>query len=887
MTAKCLVLSDDFDGWYFESTVNVNYFSEGGDAPGTWFGQGAEALQLRGAVDATELKRVLAGYHPRHNQSLVQFKRRKDLTTGQAETALAQPAVAHRPGFDLQFSVPKSLSAVWAVAPPALREQIEAALDRAVKATLAYAEEHLFLTRRGLDGHLRERAKLVVAMYDHITSRAGEPQLHRHCVANNVCQRADGSFGTLDSRALHNWARTLGPLFRSTLAVEVRGIGFNLVDATKEDGTRRGYFEVAGVSQALIDEWSTRQQQMKDFLEGTGDSLGNASAHAREHAAIQTRDAKPLHRPRQELHDEWRTVAAQHGFTPELAEALTQGRPEVAHDPTAYDRAWTQALANLTQSEAHFTERRLIQEVAEQLQTGQMTGAEIALRVSADLDQERDIVPLQPEGSDRCFTTKEMWQLEQELLTEVQLLNDRPGAQVPERIINQILRSNSYFNDEQQQAVRTMLSGESAICALTGVAGAGKSTTLKKVKEGLELAGYDVVGLAQSGIAKEGLAAATGMPSQTIASFLRPSELTKGERAKEQLVHATKQVERFLQGKTLYAKAELKLNEHSVVVIDEAGMNHTRLALGVLRQVREAGAKVMLSGDYRQLQPIEAGGPFRSITQLVSTSHLSVNIRQQDPQDREAVAALRDGRSADALRNYAERGRITVGENRRDAIHKLVDQWAANGGTRRPTQHVIFTQTRAEAAEANRLCQETRLEAAWTPHLISVRHGEQRFYRGDRILFHKTARRHGVENGFRGTVIGVDPIRRELRVKLDQQLTTTFGPPPKHGVVTIPLKKFAPSDITLGYAATTHKSQGCTVDHAYVLTGGRLTNQEMLYVQATRARKATHFFLDKAHAGPDFEDIIAAAGKSAAKDLAHDRAPRSRRGPELEREQEP
>lgn len=115
---------------------------------------------------------------------------------------------------------------------------------------------------------LRERLKWIVAMFDHVTSRNGDPLLHRHCVINNVCQRHDGTWGTIDSRTLHNWARTLGPLFRSTLAVELRKLGLELTEAKTAEGQSRGYFEVAGVPESLVKTWSSRREEMLEHLEG-------------------------------------------------------------------------------------------------------------------------------------------------------------------------------------------------------------------------------------------------------------------------------------------------------------------------------------------------------------------------------------------------------------------------------------------------------------------------------------------------------------------------------------------------------------------------------------------------------------------------------------------
>ena len=178
--------------------------------------------------------------------------------------------------------------------------------------------------------------------------------------------------------------------------------------------------------------------------------------------------------------------------------------------------------------------------------------------------------------------------------------------------------------------------------------------------------------------------------------------------------------------------------------------------------------------------------------------------------------------------------------------------------------HVV----RKGAAEVNRQCQKVILKGSRTPRILSVRHGEERFYRGDRVLFHKPYRQLGLENGYRGTVVSLDPIRRELKVRLDCQNDSAKSG--KQKLVTVPLKELGTSGITLGYASTTHKSQGATVDHSNILVAGHQTDSEMMYVQATRARLSTQFFVDRDHAGEELRDLIAAAAKSRSKVMSHD-----------------
>lgn len=131
------------------------------------------------------------------------------------------------------------------------------------------------------------------------------------------------------------------------------------------------------------------------------------------------------------------------------------------------------------------------------------------------------------------------------------------------------------------------------------------------------------------------------------------------------------------------------------------------------------------------------------------------------------------------------------------------------------------------------------------------------FHRGDRILFTRNSKRYGVQNGSLGTVAEVDAARQILTVKLDQGK-----------LVLVPVKDYA--HLKLGYALTTHKSQGATAENAHVLLGGPSQDRELSYVQASRARGTTRFFLDKLEAGDDLRDLCKQMERSRQKDLSHD-----------------
>jgi len=150
-------------GQYYLDLSREDYYLNGGEPPGWWWGAGATSLKLRGLVARHELQQLLDGFSPK-GERLTQNAGRDN----------------RRPGWDLTFSAPKSVSVLWSQADAEARRQIQEAHLAAVKAGLHYLETEAAFTRRGKAGLERERTGLLVAGFEHGTSRAGDPQLHTH-----------------------------------------------------------------------------------------------------------------------------------------------------------------------------------------------------------------------------------------------------------------------------------------------------------------------------------------------------------------------------------------------------------------------------------------------------------------------------------------------------------------------------------------------------------------------------------------------------------------------------------------------------------------------------------------------------------------------------------
>ncbi len=861
------------DGSYYTATVCANYYQEGGDREGQWCGEGARLLGLQGGVEADDLRSVLQGLKPKTDQPL-RHSTRSQKHRGQTQTHPNRCAA-----FDITFSVPSTVATLLACADRPLRGQIIHAVESAARTTLRSVEKHLPLARRGRAGATQEHAKLVAAMFTHMTNRNLDPNPHVHCVISNICQRNDGTWVAVNTKMLAQWTRTIGPLFRAALAQELRNLDLQLVQPQSDRGTPKPWFEIEGVPTELAKKWSSRRAEIMQAVGARGLSH-SASAKARANANLATRQSKQRTPPEAELIAKWQSQAAPYSFVPEKLVGTQQSVEPQSFD-LAYHKAWNSALHNITQEHSHFSYREVVQNIAEQLQTVGADPNELLQRVRVDLAESRDIVVLNSHEGRQRYTTREMWQLEEKMLATTDQLQNTPGAQVASSTLRKTLAKYPSISAEQSDAVEHLVQGRGALRVLSGVAGAGKSYSLNVVREAFEKSGYRVIGGAISGAAKEELASSANLQSRTIASYLYHFDKSTSHRLKDRFRHDARQLLRALRHKTTYRHQRVKLDDKTVLVLDEAGMIDTRTMTRLLEEARNANATIILTGDDEQLQPILAGGPLRHIKARYEHYHMAENRRQQDPEDKRAVAQLREGQVASTLEHYERRERLVVAKDRTQAIDQLVDCWAKQGGLTKPEDHLILTMTREEARSVNRICQQRRQAASILPQIASVATKNEQFYAGDRVLFHVPLRRLGIENGYRGTVVCVHPLRNAITVKLDKQSMSHTRNSRDSAYVTVSLKTLPENAVTLGFVATTHKMQGQTCRQSYVLLGGSMTHRELAYVQLSRAREATYLFTDELHAGKELEDIKKALARSRAKTLAHDVAEDDDKRPQM------
>jgi Ti-type conjugative transfer relaxase TraA len=497
---------------------------------------------------------------------------------------------------------------------------------------------------------------------------------------------------------------------------------------------------------------------------------------------------------------------------------------EIIADPTIALKALSHSNATFSHQDiARFLNTRT--QDAEQFQTA-------FLKVTTS----PELVPL---GTDdlgkRRFTTREMFNLERSLLTNADALAHRDQHGVDPSRRTRILSLHTLSPEQQRAAIDITASGD--LKSLAGVAGSGKSTTLKALREIWEKEGYNVKGVALAGIAVDNLEKAAGIKSRTLASY----ELA-------------------------WNSGRDPLTKRDVLVIDEAGMLGTRQLERALAMAEKAHAKVLLVGDAEQLQAIEAGAAFRGITSTHGVSNLTEVRRQKREWQRTATQNLSTGKTTDALNAYDKHSNIIAVETRDDARKALIARWAHDHRQEPNASQLVMAFTLDDVKALNHDIRALRQQNGQLgkSHTITTETGKKPFSVNDRIRFMRNERDLGVKNGSLGIVEGIES--GVLSVKLDGTDTR----------VHVDTKFYKHLDY--GYAATVHKAQGTTVDRSYVLATTHF-DRHTAYVALSRHRdNATVFYASDDFGGRAPSATLAsvhdrfteALSRARPKELAHD-----------------
>jgi conjugative relaxase-like TrwC/TraI family protein len=600
------------EGYYLEAIARgaEEYYLQRGDTPGAWIGEGAAGLGLSGRVEPDQLSALLRQRHPR---------------TGEPLAARA----IRRPGFDLTLSAPKSVSLIWALGDLDAAKAAMGAHEAAVTAAVAYLEAHACWVRRGgRDGYgLRtDRAGgLTGAAFTHITSWAGDPQVHTHVVIANLAQGPDGRYTALHGTPLFEHRRAAGYLYQAVLRHELHqrlGVGFEPVT--------KGAAEVVGIAPAARRVFSKRRAAIEHELA----AVGATGERASQTASLKTRQPKDRHVVLTDLVRAWQDEAARAGIDLRHLSAarITASLPTM-----------DQLAAALVRGRATFTFPDVVAATAALSPNG-ATLHDIDQTARSFLESPL-AVPLTREGR---WTTVEILDLERRSIDTARRRQLTGAATVGERTLAEVLRARPGLSDEQRRMVGHLCRSGNGVDLVVGVPGSGKTFALGAARLAWAAGGHHVIGCALAARAAAGLQADSAIPSHTIAKLLTDARTGR-----------------------------LHITDRTVIVCDEAAMVGTRDLDRLVDLTARANAKLVLVGDPHQLPPVEAGGLYPALERRLGAVRLIENRRQRDETERRITSDLRHGRTDQAVAQLQRSGRLTTAADPDVLLDQMVTDWAA------------------------------------------------------------------------------------------------------------------------------------------------------------------------------------------------------------------
>ena len=545
-----------------------------------------------------------------------------------------------------------------------------------------------------------------------------------------------------------------------------------------------------------------------------------------------------------DLQRAWNETAARHDF--DADRLVHDGESIEAPERSLEDRI----EQRLTEHAATFPASEL-RAVALEQSTGELS-PEQAVALTKRMIAERRVLPL--EGG--LMTTLTVRAREQAIERRFAEFAKPAERDVGERSRTQAAslvrdRIGAPLSAEQLSALRA-ISGPERGAVLVGPAGTGKGVVIDAAARAEQLAGTETFGIAVAGATAQRL----GQDSPALAG-------------------------RTLTLDALVARADrgqLALGQRTTVYFDEAGMADTARLDRLTELIADRGAKLVVIGDAAQLPSIGAGGMFERLAELVPSAELSNVRRTLDPAEQRAWAELRAGRAERAMAHYLAAGRLHFSDERDQAVEHAVSEWAKLT-ERHPVEEVTLVSD-ASNKEIDRMNARAQHHRAARGELgdveVQVPDVHYGLRAGDRVALIAQHRREGmarIENGERGEVLAIEPNGAAL---------IEFDSGERRGLAGEELEH-----VRLAYAQHIHRAQGATVTRTLVVTGGWQTSKEPAYVEASRARRGTDWFLareDLGVEGQDSERIARLAqrmseSRAQVPSLAHAELPDMRNGP--------
>jgi len=844
-----------------------NYWSQKGEISGEWQGKLAAKFGLSGAVGAEDFARLSQGQHPRSEEQLVKQRASYEYQDSSGKTI---KTMEHRAGWDATFSAPKSVSLTALVGGD---DRVRQAHRDAVTVALRELENYT-LARIGGNNPPEITGRFVSAKFEHDTARPVDgyvaPQLHTHVVVFNMTERGNGEYRALQERGFFQTQQYATAIYQSELTYRLRQLGYEITAG------RSGAPEIKGYSQEYLDASSPRSQQIREYLERTG----KTGKEAAEIAAHSTRDRKELHSTA-EVMAAHRKLARQFGNQAEAVVRAAHDRVRQQQNVVPRESIQQRVKESVTfardrnfEREAVIDERLLVRDALRR-GMGEVTFSQVRQhlgdRTATGEFQEVQRPKLSPA---RLFTTDRTIKEESEIINQLRRGMNQLSPVLSRQDAVTFAAKHTQLNRAQSEVVEDVLSSADRIQGIQGFAGAGKTTTLSILRAAVEAQGYTVEGFAPTSRAAKQLRD-SGIEARTLQSFLS-SPINRPD-------------------------------QRHFYFVDESSLASTRQVRDFLARLGPQD-RVLLIGDTRQHQGVEAGRPFEQLQAAgMRTAKLDQIVRQKDPALKSAVELLAKGRTAAALIKLRDQGRVQEIPDAQKRIRAVAKSYATS-----PENTLIVSPDNASRRQLNVAVREelrvigrldsedhhfrvllqrqdmTGADRAWAKH----------YEVGDVVRYSRGSQMLGIEPGSYATVIGIDSPINLLSVQKAAGQVVKYDPRRLSGVsvyreainafsvgdriqFTAPDKSLGVANRDLatieaistgrlsarfdgnrqiefdtaehphfdhGYAVTSHSSQGLTTDrvlvHADTSVHPDLLSSRFGYVAVSRARQEATIFTD-------------------------------------------
>ena len=657
----------------------------------------------------------------------------------------------HRAGWDATFSAPKSVSLTALVGGD---ERVRVAHQESVAVALDELEQYV-QARIGGNLPAETTGKWVAAKFEHDSARPVDdyaaPQLHTHVVFFNLTETEDGETYALQPRELYKTQQYATAVYRSELATRLKTLGYE----TKSG--KSGQPEINGYTEEYLAASSPRRQQIEEHLA----KENQRGADAAQIAAHKTRGAK-LHLSQEDVQQRHRQMAEAFGNQPErVVRAATEKAQEIEQDVphTTAQSAVTFSKERNLEREAVVEERALLRDALRR-SMGETTLTEVKSELEKRINAGEFIGVEKKAGAPgREFTTREMVDYERRTIQAMRAGQNQHAALASFEMRREIEKEHPHLSESQRTAVEQILASRDQVTALEGVAGTGKTTSLTAIREAATQEGYKIEGFAPTSRAAQKLAEA-GIESSTLQRHLaRSDEEHDGQ-------------------KRLY-------------VLDESSLASTKQMNEFLHRLKD-NDRVLLVGDVRQHQAVEAGTPYQQLQEAgIQTARLDEIVRQKDPALKEVVEHLSRGQVREAIEKLDAQGRVYEIVDRDERLKEIALEYV-----KQPQGTMVVSPDNQSRIEINQVIHREMQEAGQVDHrehrvrvLVARqeitgadRQWAEQYEPGDTVRYTKGSKTHGIEPRGYTRVERVNAKDNLLTVKRENGEQLSYDPRRLQGV---------------------------------------------------------------------------------------------------------